>query len=358
MFAPDINTTKNQLTTLFNEITSVSGYSIGLENTLIGTLVKEPDWIPAVRSEMQLLKKAGSNWINNNSESWSGIIVPFVDYYTEFAAFSDQITKNLKSLSKNEVIALLSPLSSSLGNIASRTKTDLDNITSFESQFTAVFPALNASIEQGWEELKEEEAEMIAIAEAITQLQDEISNLQSKISSAEISGGKSFVKTNVTIAYKIVTATGEVAVPYLSIVSLAYTIGKTFYDIISDTNKVNDDLRKLTELQVEATEEAQAAAATKALIQYLYSIEIQFLSLKKHGEGLLTMWENEKSKIDEAINAINAGAEPDKFLDILTMTTANKNWEDLSNYTLQIINMPRQNGRDVILETNQNQNQN
>lgn len=354
MFAPDINTTKNQLTTLVNEMKGVTGYSIGVQDTLIGTLPKEPDWIPAVRTEMGLLSKAGADWVNSYPEYWPQILTAFVDYGTTFSAFSAEITKNVKTLTKAQVIELLQSLQSELQTNATKTSAALDALTGMEQKFTNVFPSLNASIESGWEELKEEEAEMIAIAEAITQLQDEISSLQSKIDSSAISGGKSFVQTNVKIAYSIITAAGEVAIPYLSIVTLAYTIGKTFYDVISDTNKINEDLEKITELQVKASEEAQAAAATKALIQYLYNIEIQFLSLKKHGNGLLTMWKNEKDKITQAINAIDAGADPASFFDILTMDLANKNWEALLAFTNQIVNMPIKTGQEVILNPQKN----
>lgn len=354
MFAPDINTTKNQLTTLVNEMKGVTGYSIGVQDTLIGTLPQEPDWIPAVRTEMGLLSKAGANWVISYPEYWSQILTAFSNYGTTFSAFSEEITKNIKTLSKTNVIELLQALKVELQANATQTSTALDALTQMEQKFTNVFPSLNASIESGWEELKEEEAEMIAIAEAITQLQDEVASLQSKIDSSAISGGKTFVQTNVKIAYSILSATSEVAIPYLSIVTLAYTIGKTFYDIISDTNKINEDLEKITELQVKATEEAQAAAATKALIQYLYSIEIQFLSLKKHGDGLVAMWKYEKAKITEAINAIDAGADPASFFDILTMDLANKNWEALLNFSQQIVEMPIKVGQDVILSTQKN----
>ena len=351
MFAPDINTTKNQLTTLFNEINGISGYSMGIQNTLIGTLPIEPKWIPEVRSEMKLLSKAGANWTDYYPNSWADVLTTFIDYGTDFEAFSEQITKNVNNLSNNQIVELLAALSSSLETCAGKTKTSLDNLTGFENKFTDVFPSLNASIQSGWNELGEEEAEMIAIAEALTQLQDEITNLQSKIDAAGISGGKSFVQTNVKIGYDILTAAGEVAVPYLSIAILAFTIGKTFYDIISDTDKVNKDLRNIAELQLKASEEAQAAAATKATIQYLYNIEIQFLSLKKHGGSLWTMWKDQKSRIDEAINAINAGVDPSKFLDILTMKVANKNWEALLNFTNQILHMTPEQGPEVLLQT-------
>lgn len=351
MFAPDINTTKNQITTLFNEINGITGYSTGIQNTLIGTIPKEPAWIPEVRSEMKLLSKAGTNWLDNYSNSWADILTVFIDYGTQFESFSKEMTKNLKNLSDQQIIELLTSLSNALDTCASKTKSGLDHLTSFENQFTVVFPSLQASIESGWNELGEEEAEMIAIAEAITHLQDQISSLQSKIDSAGISGGKTFVQTNVKIAYNIITATSEVAIPYLSIVVLAYTIGKTFYDVISDTDKINEDLTKIGDLQLEATEEAQAAAATKATIQYLYDIEIKFLSLQKHGDELWTMWKDQKARINEAINAINAGADVSKFLDILTMDVASKNWKALLDFANQIVTMRREFGPQVILQT-------
>lgn len=356
MFAPDINTTKNQLTTLFNEIHGISGYSIGIQDTLIGTLPKEPAWIPAVRSEMKLLSQAGANWIEKSPDSWVVILTSFIDYGTDFVAFSEQITKNVDKLSNSQIVELLTQLSSALETCATKTKASLDNLTDFENQFKNVFPSLDASIQTGWDELGDEEAEMVAIAEALTQLQDEITNLQSKIDADGISGGKSFVQTNVKIAYSIVTAAGEVAVPYLSIAILAFTMGKTFYDIISDTDKVNKDLQKIADLQVKASEEAQAAAATKAMIQYLYNIEIQFLSLKKHGEGLWVMWQDQKSRIDEAINAINAGVDPSKFLDILTMKVAAKNWEAFIKFSTQIIRLTPEQGPQVLLDTSKPNN--
>ena len=351
MFAPELNDTKNQLTSLFNEINAVSGYSTSVQDTFIGKIPKEPDWIPAVRTEMQLLSKAGQNWADNYPSHWADVLTPFYNYSTSFAAFSDEIKKNLKVLTKSQIIALLSNLSASLQDCTTTTKKGLDNLSSFENQFTIVFPSINKSIQSGWNELKEEEQEMIEIAEAITRFQDEISSLQSKIDGSVISGGKTFVQTNVKIAYDILSATGEVAVPYLSFVTIAYTIGKTFYDIISDTNKINEDLEKIGALQVQASEEAQAMALTKATIQYLYNIELQFQSIKTHGNGLATMWGNEKSKIDAAINAIDAGAEPSKFFDILTMDVANQNWQALLGFAKDILNIQRTYGPNVILKT-------
>jgi hypothetical protein len=342
MLAPDINTTKNQLTTIFNEVTSITGFSIGVQDTQIGTLPLEPSWLPSVRSEMKLLSEKGASWMINYPDSFASILTPFMDYATDFSAVNDKIKKNKQDLSTNQVIELLTILSTSLKDCSVKTKDGLDSLTDFENQFTTVFPLLSSSIQSGWEELKEEEAEMIAIAEAITKLQDEISSLQSKIDADSISGGKTFVQTTVKISYDIISAAGEVAIPYLSIVTLAYTIGKTFYDIISDTDEINKDLLIIGDLQLKAT------------IQYLYNIEIQFLSLTKHGSGLLTMWKDEKTKIDEAINAINAGADPSSFLDILTMDVANKNWDVLMNFSQKILNMPRELGRDVTFKTQNN----
>src|SRR5690606_7352167 len=114
MFAPDINTTKNQLTTLFNEIHGISGYSIGIQDTLIGTLPKEPAWIPAVRSEMKLLSQAGANWIEKSPDSWVVILTSFIDYGTDFVAISEQNTKNVDNLFNRHIVELHTQNSCSL----------------------------------------------------------------------------------------------------------------------------------------------------------------------------------------------------------------------------------------------------
>lgn len=354
MLAPDIFTTENQLTSLFNEVVNVSAYSISVQDTSIGKLPIEPSWIASVKSEMKLLSSAGASWIENYPDIWAPILLNFIDYNTSFAAFSGSMSKNKGNLTPEMAVQFLTPLSKALQNCAAITQGKLQDLEEYENGFSNVFPSINVSIQQGWDELKEEEDQMIAIAEAIVQLQDEISALQSQINSDAISNGKTFVQTNVKIAYDILTATGEVAVPYLSILTLAYTIGKEFYDIITDTEKINEDLAKIGNLQIQASEEAQAAAGTKAVIQYLYNIEIRFLTLKKHGNDILTMWQNEKSKVDEAIDAINAGADPNNFLEIMTMPIAGKNWDALQTYAQKIIEFKPVTGKEVFLNTSNN----
>lgn len=352
MLAPNIFDTNELLTNLYNEIISVSSYSYGVQNTMIGKIPLEPNWIPAVRSEMQIMSVAGANWIQNYPQYWSKILLAFSNYSTIFSAATQEINPNPGSLTNQQYIALLSSLSQTLSTCASDTQNALNSLADFENGFTSVFPSLNKSINEGWKDLQSEEQEMIAIAQALTQLQNDISNLQSQISSNTISSGKSFVQTNVKIAYDILSEVGEVAIPYLSIASLAYTIGQTFYEIIANTEKINDDLKEIADLQLKATDIAQAAAATKATLQYLYQIEIQFLTIQKHGNGLYTMWMDQKGKIDEAIDAINAGADPRHFLAIMTMPIASTNWNNIQNFVQQILSLYPQFGPDVNLSTN------
>ena len=105
MLAPDINTTKNQLTTIFNEVTSITGFSIGVQDTQIGTLPLEPSWLPSVRSEMKLLSEKGASWMINYPDSFASILTPFMDYATDFSAVNDKIKKNKQDPSKTSKVS-------------------------------------------------------------------------------------------------------------------------------------------------------------------------------------------------------------------------------------------------------------
>ena len=100
MFSPEINDTKTLLADLLNEIYSVSSYSSGVRNTIIGTIPKEPAWIPAVKAEMNLLSDAGGSWMTTYPDNWSYILTCFIDYGTTFSSFSEEIDQNIKDAFK------------------------------------------------------------------------------------------------------------------------------------------------------------------------------------------------------------------------------------------------------------------
>lgn len=348
MLSPNINQTNELMTQALNEIMQLDKYSKTAISIFIGKLAKDPSWLASVRSRVNMLSDAGVSWMNNKPKLWSQILLQFINYSTNFESFAQQQAKG--NLSTKQYITLLnSLLLDQLNTAVSETKLAKDGIQSQQAQFKDIQPLLEASIQEGWQELADEEQQMVKIAAEMMHLQDLVSSLEEKVTSGIISGNKSVISSSVSTVYKLVTTTGN-SFSFLSMATSAITVGKMYFDIISNTDKAAKALLEIAKLQQQASEEAQAAAATKIVLQLLYNLEKSFLAMHEVIPQIITMWQTEENKIKSVIQAIEAGADPKTYFDILTVPTANANWKAISKFTIAIPSLIQETGKPVVLD--------
>ena len=216
-------------------------------------------------------------------------------------------------------------------------------------RFKDIQPLLDQSIQNGWDELADEEAIMVKIAGEIGSLQTQVSNLEDQIDSTVISDGKDVISSSVSIVYDLLTA-AEASVPFLGAAAMAFTVGKMFYDVIEDTAEIQETLEKIGALQLEASHEAQAAAGTKAVIQIVYNLEKSFLSIQDVLPQISTLWSTEKQKVQSVIEALESGADPDDYLEILAIPTADANWKKIDEFVSAILAVQFTQGKAVVLD--------
>ncbi len=149
--------------------------------------------------------------------------------------------------------------------------------------------------------------------------------------------------------YTLVTVEGA-SFSFLSAATLAYTIGKMFYDLVEDSKEISQILDKISELQIEASEEAQAAAGTKSILRLVYNLEQSFLTIQDVVPQITKMWETERDKIQALIQALEAGASPDDDFDILSIPVANENWQAIGKFAGAIPHLRSLVGKPVILK--------
>lgn len=190
---------------------------------------------------------------------------------------------------------------------------------------------------------------MVALASEVTALQDKVDSLQESINSAEISSGKSYVQSSVSISYTLVSTAGA-EVPYLAIVGLVFTVGKLAYDLIVTDKEIAETIGKIVELRSKASQEAQAAAMSKGVIQLIDNFDKSLLVVQHQLPALATMWENEKHKVDGAIAALHSGAKPSQYLELLSMKAAAATWKQLADFAKKLTQMAEQ-GKPVTLTT-------
>ena len=144
-------------------------------------------------------------------------------------------------------------------------------------------------------------------------------------------------------------AGASASIPILGIATTVLTLGKTFYDIIKDNQDLIDTMEKIAKLQANFTADEQALALTKATLQVLYGLETSYLATSNALPGLVDMWSTEQIKVQNAINALQAGAAPDQYLDLLTIATAETNWDQILGYVRRLGNIDIKFGQPVTL---------
>lgn len=347
MFAPEVNSVGDDFADAYSNIVKVDSFSYATMNTTVGRLSPDPDWLGSVRTRLAMLSAASQGWQQDRPNIWSKVLLPFADYASTFSAFAGAVDKFGDN--KDLWIQALDQLAGELQKSYTMTKAAESAFTSHIKDIQNIEPLLNQTIDTAWNELASEEQQMIQLASQITHLQDQVDQLQDSITNAEISTGKGYVQSVVSISYTLVTSAG-VEIPYLAIAGLVLTVGKMAYDLIVTDKEIADTINQIVDLRVKASETAQAAAMTKSIIQLITSLDNSLVSTQSKLPAFYTMWSNERGKILQAKNAIQSGSDPSLMVDLATMPAAAATWNQLAGYVPKLSQVPEQ-GKPVSLTT-------
>lgn len=348
MFSPDVSDTSSLLLNAYSDMLKVRNYGSICSSLRISKPGDvDPTWLTAVRHRISMLDDAMDSFAAKHPDIFSDILYPFINYQTLFSAFAE----NCKSFKgKDEWIQALYALKEALSGAVAQTSRANQDFTDQYQAVSKIQPLLDQSIQAGWQELASEEQEMIKIATALGGLQQAVQDLSGELTASDIRNGKSYVQSSVTISYNIVMS-AELSVPYLSFAALVFTVGYSVYDVLSNSEKIQKYWGEINDLENKSTAQAQAAAATKATIQMLGDLEKYFLSIDSSLPRISQMWKEEEQKIVDAVNALNAGADPKLHFDLQTMGIADKSWKSLFDIASRL-KQPLTTGKPVTIDTN------
>jgi hypothetical protein len=211
-------------------------------------------------------------------------------------------------------------------------------------------PLIDESIQKGWIELGAEEQAMQDLAFELSSLSSQAMALGSKIDSDAISTDKAIVTTSAKMLYAATSAGAEASIPVLGVAIAVITISKGFYDIVKDAQELEDTMREITKIQSKLSDEAQGLALTKGTLQILYNLEKQFLMTQDSFPILISTWTNEETKIQEAVNALNAGADPSLYFVLQSIPSAAANWQAIDGFNNKLINIDTSLGLPVTFD--------
>ncbi len=346
MLSPNIDLTLDMLTGVYKDFINISNYDATCNSLVIGHVAQDPQWLVSVRSRSSKLKNVMNEFVEQKPKMFSDILTSFIDYQSTIAA----VASNRKSVSTaEEWLALLKPLKATLEDNVAIANNAQQTFTHAYEQAKDVESLINDSVNEGWEALSDEEQAMVKIANQIGSLTANIENLGASVSSAQLRAGKTYIQSTVTIAYGVVMGTVS-SVPFLSFAGALFTIGYSAYDTIRSAEEIQRDLDQLTELQNEATEEAQAAAITKATIQILSNMSEDFLKIDDNLPALALLWQDELDKVSGLISALQSGSDPTLLYDLQTIEIAATSWKTIADFAKKI-SLPPQIGVPVLVNT-------
>ena len=347
MLSPNVIDVGNYFADAFSEIVSVDRFAFAGMNILVGKLSPDPAWLGPVRTRIGMLSGASKKWQEDRPVIWSDVLQPFADYSTLFKGFTE--TSEKFGNSADIWVEALQQLKKGLEDGGQRTTKALAGFTDHIENIKNVESLLTESLDMAWGELASEEKQMVALAEQITHLQDQVDQLQDNITNAEITSGKNYFQSAVSISYTLATTAGA-EIPYLAILGEVFTIGKMAYDLIVTDKEISETIDKIVDLRVKATEEAQAAAATKAVIQLIYKLNLSLAATQNKLPPFVDMWSTERDKIAVAIETIQAGLAPKTMIELISMPAALASWEMLADFVPKLTKEP-QPGKSVTITT-------
>ncbi len=349
MLAPSINTTMNRLTDGYTSIQSLDGFSATVSNLAVVKLDPDPDWLPAVRDELGTLRTDAGNWFDVRSDIWAPVLVNFYNYSSTFQGFVSAAGRSQPDAAQ-WLEMLEQALLPDLDKCVASARTSASDIEKARAAFSAVLPAIDKSIQEGWSALGSEEQDMLKLAEEIGNLNAIAQSFSAKLTSDAISGGKSYVQSTISLMYAAVAAGTAATIPILGIASAVFSIGKSFYDLIADNQQLIDTMERIAQLQQQLSADAVRLALTKATLQVLYQLEETYLASQDALPALVDLWVLEQTKVQDAINALRAGADPSMYFDLLTLKPAQTNWIEITNFVSQLQKIDVQVGAPVVLD--------
>jgi hypothetical protein len=336
MLAPNVNDTIGKLTDAYGGFVALDGFAATCFNLQVVKLPDDPEWLPPVRVEIGELNQASGAWRLNSPGLLAPLSVVFIDYISTFLAFCEAVERLDPGDSKSWRTLLQETLLPAATESLKKSRAIEAGLQQARGRFSAVLPELDTAIAQGWDALAAEEKTMLRLSVALGGLFEHVRNLGAGVDSDVIGAGKSYVSSTVSLIYAAVSAGGAATVPILGIITAVLSLGKGFYDIIKNDQDLIAAITQVNAIEAELSDDALGVALTKCTLQMLYKLEAQFAATRDAMPGLIDMWQDEQTKVQNAINALASGAQPDAYLDLYSLPIAKVNWSSVLDYVRKL----------------------
>ena len=298
----------------------------------------EADWVREIRQYLPELYRVGDAWQQDKITVLPQILNSVSEYDNRFRTISMFLRQ---AESGQEAAKLLDRLIYQISECIQSTAQARGLFADWIREAKQYLQLMDESITAAWKEIAVSEKRIIYLSEQIVKVQNTMESLDGLVSLQSISSGtlgsaKNVLSQMVSIVYRV--AVEGAAVPIIGVVNSFFSLGKLFYDIFSNSAKMEAEIKQLGKYRLDLGLEQVSLAQTKSLLTFLYELKVY---LEKQEQTLREMegfWENES----RAVMTVKENFIRDKNYskdnpEIQQLGIAESVWRSLGNYANDIM---------------------
>lgn len=339
--SPDIDWITQLLSTNFLASNALTTYAHALLNTVPFPLDPQPSWFAQLSTDLQSAQAAAQQWVDTDGPAVAaGLTQAWIDYADLFIPTAQALAKLVAQIEQNpgrtptdaerqELVRLLGRLSN-LAQTQGATVTALQGrLSSFATQVEAQRGALTNDIKAADATLDEDE-------EQVSQLRDQLAQLQAKVSAIGEDVKNSFnsaATSGATFSFTILSFSVEAAVagatfPVFGIAGGILAITFAAVQEALEDRALLKDLQDIAAAQVMLTAEQQQIAALQGIIGSLTRLRDQNLQANQSGGGIVPTWEYIEGQVQSVIETLQQPEVDVSLISALnTLADAVQDWQ-------------------------------
>lgn len=251
-----------------------------------------------ISKDVAALGVSGNKWYAERAGIISNVVSTFQKYSVLFSAARTV----LESTDDQKVV--LATLNSLIGKVEEnirQTRKAEEAFSDYLTQSKKAVEKLEKGIETSWEQLALSESNMVVISNQICRVQSQIEALDKDASlnfldSQTVNDCRSVCTQTASICYSLVV--NGLSMPYLSVGVLAFTFGKSIYQIVQNAGQFEKEVEKLQELSQKLSLEQKTLVQTKMLLRTLYMLHEMVKEQYNSLEQMIVFWKNEKRNLE------------------------------------------------------------
>lgn len=342
MLAPELTVVSEDLAQGYDTFLKTDSFSYSATNTRIGSLSPDPDWLSSIRTDFRQLLAPANRWQETRPDIAVGILTPFTSHSSLMSAVSEMSAEigNNKEAWRD----ILFKVENSLETAQASSRKAQDAFKAQIKKFTSVEVALSANIDKAWRQLETEVVNMTAIAHEVGVLNERVNNLTATLTPLDyLESNRPLVQTSITTAYTLISTAGTAAVPYLAIARLAFSVGKGLYDLVNNDLEISKSLKKIAKLRTKASQQAQAAAMSKAIIQLINDFDKALLAVGNALPNFDRIWAEQIKLVRLTASQLESGMAP---MDIIALNPGQlqkdaNTWQTIAERSSRLLEAPQ-----------------